>query len=242
MGDDHDDGVKGYGIVTSQLRHFVAQPYIHPPLLLPSGSNRKFHIRTYVLAVGSLKVYVYKEMLALFAGKPYPPRWEGNGAEDLTRHITNTCLQNGDGATPEASNIRRFWDLDDIPPSLELGWKESVYEEICAVTGEVFKAAAKGMLVHFQTLPNAFELFGVDFLVDNKGNVWLLELNAFPDFRQTGEELKHDVVGRLFEGVVDVGIKPFFGIESDNSSAPTTYGENQLDMQLVADLRLRAQG
>jgi len=108
------------------------------------------------------------------------------------------------------------------------------------VTGEVFKAAAKGMLVHFQTLPNAFELFGVDFLVDEKGHVWLLELNAFPDFRQTGEQLKREVVGRLFEAVVDVAIKPFFGIQNDNSSNSMTYCENQLDIQLVADLNLRA--
>ena len=59
------------GVITSQLRHFIAQPYIDPPLLLPSSSNRKFHIRTYVLAVGALKVYVFHEMLALFAAKPY---------------------------------------------------------------------------------------------------------------------------------------------------------------------------
>jgi tubulin--tyrosine ligase len=35
-------------------------------------------------------------------------------------------------------------------------------------------------MIHFQTLPNAFELFGVDFLVDANGDVWLLELNAYP--------------------------------------------------------------
>ncbi|KAG9753639.1 TTL-domain-containing protein, partial [Aureobasidium melanogenum] len=67
--DDEED--EGDGLITSQLRHFIAQPYIHPPLLLPSpfaSADRKFHIRTYVLAVGALKVFVYKPMLALFAG------------------------------------------------------------------------------------------------------------------------------------------------------------------------------
>ena len=56
--DEEEDGAskasegKGKGeaegdfIVTSHLRHFIAQPYIHPPLLLP-GNPRKFHIRTY---------------------------------------------------------------------------------------------------------------------------------------------------------------------------------------------------
>ena len=38
------------------------------PLLV---SGRKFHIRAYVLCVGSLSVYAFSEALALFAGKPY---------------------------------------------------------------------------------------------------------------------------------------------------------------------------
>jgi hypothetical protein len=39
----------------------------------------------------------------------------------------------------------------------------------------------------------------------------LLEINAFPDFAQTGDELNSIVQG-LFEEVVDVAIKPFFGL------------------------------
>ncbi|KAJ5512021.1 Survival protein SurE-like phosphatase/nucleotidase [Penicillium expansum] len=215
------------GIVTSQLRHFLAQPYIDPPLLLPSSSNRKFHIRTYVLASGSLKVYVFKEMLALFAAKGYCAPHEEDDVADLARHLTNTCFQEG-GSSNEGS-VRRFWDLDHHVPGLSADWKEKIFEQICSVTGEVFEAAARGMMVHFQTLPNAFELFGVDFLVDAKGDVWLLELNAYPDFAQTGEDLKEAVVGRLFEEVVDVAVKPFFGLGD---------GAGTDDMKLVADIDL----
>ncbi|KAL2364963.1 hypothetical protein RJZ56_002111 [Blastomyces dermatitidis] len=243
--DDNRD--VNHGIITSQLRHFIAQPYIHPPLLLPSESNRKFHIRTYVLAVGSLQVYVYREMLALFADKPYLPPWHSSGdrIDDLTRHLTNTCLQTDRDGTAKRNAVRRFWALEDTAPSSfsssttgdldsNTNWKESVYEQICAVTGEVFEAAARGMLVHFQTLPNAFEVFGVDFLVDSSGKVWLLELNAFPDFRQTGDDLKEDVVGRLFEAIMEVAVKPFFGIEKDIERARGRA--EALGLQLVRDL------
>jgi len=221
--ESHDDG-----IVTSQLRHFMAQPYIDPPLLLPSSSNRKFHIRTYVLATGSLQVYVFKEMLALFAAKSYcQPHEEDDEIKDLARHLTNTCFQEG-GSSNEGS-VRRFWDLDHHVPGLSADWKEKIFEQICAVTGEVFEAAARGMMVHFQTLPNAFELFGVDFLVDASGDVWLLELNAYPDFGQTGEDLRETVVGRLFEETVDVAVKPFFGLGSNDGKG---------DLKLVKDLDL----
>ncbi|KAJ5561526.1 Survival protein SurE-like phosphatase/nucleotidase [Penicillium sp. DV-2018c] len=216
------------GIVTSQLRHFLVQPYIDPPLLLPSSSNRKFHIRTYVLASGSLKVYVFREMLALFAAKAYcAPHEEEDDVADLARHLTNTCFQEG-GSSNEGS-VRRFWDLDHHVPGLSADWKEKIFEQICSVTGEVFEAAARGMMIHFQTLPNAFELFGVDFLVDGNGDAWLLELNAYPDFAQTGEQLKEAVVGRLFEEVVDVAVKPFFGLGD---------GAGSEDMKLVADIDL----
>lgn len=218
------------GVVTSQLRHFVAQPYIHPPLLLPSADERKFHIRTYVLAVGSLKVYVFKEMLALFAEKTYKAPWEEDDeARDLSRHLTNTCLQENGSST--AGTVRSYWSLDDVVPGLEAGWKDRAFDQICAVTGETFEAASRGMLVHFQTLPNAFELFGLDYLIDATGNAWLLEVNAFPDFGQTGEELKRAVVGRLFEATINVAIKPFF------DQAKDATGEDR-DMRLVADLDL----
>jgi tubulin--tyrosine ligase len=81
-----------------------------------------------------------------------------------------------------------------------------------------FEAAARGMMVHFQPLPNAFELFGVDFMLDADGGVYLLEINAFPDFAQTGDELNSIVQG-LFEEVVDVAIKPFFGLSTEEEQS-----------------------
>jgi hypothetical protein len=225
------------GIITSQLRHFIAQPYIHPPLLLPSASNRKFHIRVYVLAVGSLKVYVFREMLALFAEKPYANPSEEDDIHALSRHLTNTCLQSGADGGTGPDTVRSFWSLDETAPSLGSGWKDRVYEQICAISGEIFEAAARGMMVHFQTLPNAFEVFGVDFLVDGNGQAWLLELNAFPDFRQTGDELRDKVVGKLFEGVVEVAVKPFFEIKRDESDCAAD-GHSIHGLRLVADLEL----
>jgi tubulin--tyrosine ligase len=194
-------------IVTSHLRHFIAQPYIHPPLLLPSNPH-KFHIRTYVLAFGSLEIYVYKPMLALFSATPYTPPWLLSSssevpAKDLSAHLTNTCLQTG----AHEGSVQAFWSLD-LPSSL----KSSIWKQICETTGEIFEAAAKGMMVHFQTLPNAFEVFGLDYLVDEGGTASLLEVNSFPDFRQTGDELK-GLVGGLWEDVVGVVVGQFFGVE-----------------------------
>jgi hypothetical protein len=133
--DEEDEG--DTSVVTSQLRHFVAQKYVHPPLLV---GNRKFHIRAYVLAVGGLKVYVYRRMLALFAAQEYSPPWE-NG--DLAAHLTNTCLQTGE----RDGSVRLFWDLEK-----EIGKErlQAIWEKVCKTVGETFEGAARGQRVHFQ--------------------------------------------------------------------------------------------
>lgn len=196
-----DDAAQGDYITASHLRHFVAQPYIHPPLLLAPGGH-KFHIRTYVLCTGSLDVYVYKHMLALFAGKPYTAPWEAPA--DIEAFLTNTCLQD----SPNENTVQRFWGLPLAESLLA-----TLFEQICGTTGEVFEAAARAMPIHFQTLPNAFEVFGLDYLVDEAGTAWLLEVNAFPDFKQTGGDLRGIVEG-FWRGVVRRAVGPFFGLDA----------------------------
>ena len=213
-----DDEEAGNGIITSQLRHFIAQPYIHPPLLMPPphpSAGRKFHIRTYVLAVGALKVYVYKSMLALFAGQPYvaPSDSSASTNENLSAHLTNTCMQTGE----REGSVHAFWSLPSELQGLPTDWKNTVFSQTCTSTSQIFEAAARSMSIHFQPLPNAFESFGLDFMVDAQGTAFLLEVNAFPDFAQTGEELQ-GLVKDLMGEVVDVAVKPFFGLESEGKN------------------------
>lgn len=208
-------------ITTSHLRHFIAQPYIHPPLLVTEGGN-KFHIRTYVLCTGSLNVFVYKHMLALFAAKPYSAPWES--PDDIESFLTNTCIQE----SPNENTVQRFWDI-----GLEKAKLDDIFEQICGITGEIFEAAARAMPIHFQTLPNAFEPFGLDFMIDANGTVFLLEINAFPDFKQTGGDLQEIVQG-FWKGVVREAVLPFFGI--DRSSVLDTKGQE--DMVAVREIDL----
>lgn len=207
------------GIITSQLRHFVAQPYILP-LLPPEYNNRKFHIRTYVLCVGALRVYVYKEMLALFAELPFQTPGirtassKVNGIEshsekeiDMRPHLTNTCLQTIPSPSPNSNfseaKVIPFRDL--ISSLLTPAKKSSIYNQIFETTSDVLRAAA-AQPTNFQPLPNAFEIYGVDWLVDPDFQVHLLEFNAYPDFAQSGPEGRRVVEG-LWRGVLGIVLR-----------------------------------
>ena len=230
--------VFGAGTLTSQLRHFIAQRYIHPPLLLSFHGKRKFHIRSYVLAVGALRTYIYKDMLALFAPLPYTAPGASSSDTYSTAsenpidprvHLSNTCLQDGS----REDSVVRFWDLPEDADQLSGPWKSHAFECICRATGTLFEAAAREQMVHFQTLENAFEIFGIDWMVDEKGVPWLLEVNAFPDFKQSGEALVPLVQG-LWNGVIGVAVKGFFSPEAKAGGIEA----ESVGMRMVLDIDL----
>eukprot|EP00048_Salpingoeca_helianthica_P018505 m.242162 g.242162 ORF g.242162 m.242162 type:complete len:422 (+) comp25317_c0_seq1:36-1301(+) len=201
----------------AHIREWVMQRYVSNPLTLFGG--RKFHIRTYVLSVANIKVYVYREMLALFAADAYDDT-------DLSSrcHITNTCVQADSPAFREEDAVRRFWNLAEVVPQAAL---EGVFESIKTVTAEVFRSVCHEVTV-FQPMRNLFELYGLDYLVDSNYNVHFLEANAFPDFRQTGEQLS-SLIDNLFTQTIAVALDPFFSLPPH--PAP--------DMHLVLELALR---
>ncbi|RPA74943.1 tubulin-tyrosine ligase [Ascobolus immersus RN42] len=211
----------GEGEMTSQLRHFVAQEYVDRPLLV---GGKKFHIRTYVLAVGALKVYVYREMLALFSAQSYRHPGEAEDVEEVNAelggHLTNTCLQ---GAFTDPDSVKTFWSLDLPQEKLE-----KVFKDIGEIVGDLFESAARTQRVHFQTIPNAFEIFGLDFVVDQDWKVSVLEVNAYPDFKQTGKDLGSLIEG-LMEGTAKVAVETFYTKEEVTDERMVKVREVELD-------------
>ncbi len=236
------------GVITSQLRHFVVQPYIDPPLLFPAFGNRKFHLRSYVLAVGALQVYLYGEMLALFAPLPYAPPSASPSSFDPRVHLTNTCLHT---STSEANPITTTSSgvahtittpltlFSSLPATTRSNstkdWKSAAADAIALATSELFLAAARTQGTHFQPLPNAFEVFGIDWMVDATGHVWLLEVNAFPDFAQSGDGVGKDLVQGLWKAVLGVIGKAWFGA---GKAEEEPWKEGNWGMKKVLDVDL----
>lgn len=197
------------------LREWVIQEYVDNPLQLAAYNKRKFHLRVYVLAVGNLEVYVYEDILALFCLEKYSRTTD---AKNMRAHITNTCYQldnltpDADVAKAEDQCIKKFWALDMDEPDARKNQakKEHIFAQIKDCVGSLFQCFDNEPTV-FQPLTNAFELYGLDFLVDEGLNVKFLEVNAFPDFKQTGDNL-NDLVCTLFYQSVALVSDKYFGL------------------------------
>lgn len=210
--DEEDDIEENNGVIVSQLRHFIVQEYQNNPLLLLAYSRRKFHLRVYVLAVGDLKVYVYENILTLFAGEPFidpsiASNKSSNDVIDLSGHLTNTCIQ--DGTNPL---VVPFWNLKDISSEK----KSLIFEQVKDITADLFRAAHTVDKINFQAMCNSLEVFGVDFLVNDDYSVKLLEVNSYPDFKQTGDELKK-IIYDLFKEVAANAVAEMFDLAPEES-------------------------
>ncbi|KAG3016267.1 hypothetical protein JG687_00002536 [Phytophthora cactorum] len=203
----------------TDIREWVVQEYIQRPLLL---RGRKFHIRVYVLAVGGLKVYVYQHCLVLCALEQYREADTDNNYS----HITNTFQQQSHPDFVESECVLLLDDIENILAEQGIadaaGKKANVLADIGQITAETFDAY-KGEFSVFQPLPNCFEIYGVDFMVDEDFNVWLLEFNPGPDFKQTGDRL-HFVIRDLMADTLSVVTNEFFSEDKDSSVKDAEIG------------------
>ena len=180
------DGIMDCVESAPEVREWVLQKYVHNPLLL---DGRKFHLRVYVLCVGSLKVHVFDRILLLLAAH----RYSTSDLDDIYKHLTNTAVASETEYFDEEQAVKL---LDDLPHFVSGTGEQDVRNirtQIHQITAELFRAFENEYTV-FAPMPQCFELFGLDFLVDEHLQVHLLEANPGPDFKQTGLRLRRVIV------------------------------------------------
>ncbi|OSD03531.1 hypothetical protein PYCCODRAFT_1365587 [Trametes coccinea BRFM310] len=240
--------------------------------------GHKFHLRVYCVASGAIKVYVYDRILALFSAVPYgPPSAQRQGAEDckldLAAHLTNTSLQTERGeagvrlldelvgchvlSSPTSNVNERRSDSDGSSQITQSTIRSddisAIKSQICDVLAETFKAAIE-MSVHFQlqslqAVPNAFELFGIDFVVTHNPSlnasqrfqVNLLEVNSEPAIELTGPRLTW-ILEDLFKATAKTCVEPFFLAEDSPTKGELErwqVGETRDNLTKCLDLEIR---
>lgn len=153
------------------------------------------------------------------SAKPYDRNL--SNLSDLDAHLTNTCRLTADGGMHTSSGVDTAHQLppeetlvqllSELPQAFaeeqgltlaEAGQRcRQAARDVNALIGETFDAVSNELT--FFTLPNCWELFGFDLMLDENWHVWLLEANAEPDLQQTGTRLK-PVIASLVEGCLQL--------------------------------------
>lgn len=157
----------------------IMQAYIERPLLL---NKRKFDIRAYMLVANTTPYLVlgHKEFYARLSCEDYTT--EEGRREDRFVHLTNVAIQR---KHPDyvAQKDDIVWSRERFTEHLEgeLSFpkgtvEQKLWPEIKMIMKHVFDSA-KGQ---FERKLGYFDLFGMDFILDEDLKPWLLELNTNP--------------------------------------------------------------
>lgn len=153
---------------------WVVQKYIENPLLI---SNKKFDIRQWVLVSSSdpLTIWIYKQCYLRFSIEDY----SDERIDDPFIHLTNNSISKKSNKFDSARFEGCMWSLQQFQEFLirETGndtWSLAIYPMI--------KKIVKQSLINVGNLgrSNSFEIFGYDFMIDERMKPWLLEINSSP--------------------------------------------------------------
>jgi tetratricopeptide (TPR) repeat protein len=205
-------GSGGQGIrVTADLTEaldeddVVVQRYIDRPYLI---EGRKGHCRIYCLVTSAepLRAYVYSEGIVRIAPEPYDPSPDRGGGASM--HVTNTALHLGhpglsisqDASQDDTGSIRslsallRRMTADGLDGEKAFGEIKALVEwvvRMIAAEGLFARQAASGPARGFPP-----KLFGMDVLIDDQGQPWLIEMQRTPAAR--GAPLVEKINGEMY--------------------------------------------
>lgn len=223
----------------------IIQRYIASPLLI---QGRKFDIRVFML-IGSTRpynVFFHSGYLRLSVNL------YDTESRDLKTHLTNQYVQKRHPNYSESKedtvwsmeHFQNYLDGDGLSEkyNLKSNWVfTELHEKMKKIAYIVFKSAQ----CRLTPKVGLFDLYGLDFMLDENLNVWLLEVNTNPSMH-THCRVLADMLPCVIDETLDICIElfdkkvsglPTFPIESSKNfdlifSAAKEYTQESIEMPL----------
>lgn len=213
---NNGDNIYLFNNVEELKRHFirrdrlggdhVIQQYIPNPHLI---NGHKYTFRVSGVVTNYAGVYLYKQGYINISAYAFNLQ---DGFHNKKVHITNYVLD-GEFANIEQRSTQMIENFDKI------------YTQMCYIVSSVLK----GLLNTFpdylkpQQLKK-FEIFGFDFMLDDTGKLWLIEINQAPDAPTFEENKLDDVLWKPFwQDIIDEFVVPI----ALNDTSPRKYAHYQ---------------
>ena len=181
-----------------KCEHIILQKYLEKPLLY---KGRKFDIRIWILMIGGQEsfVYIFKQgHLKATCGE-----YDINSSSPFI-HLTNYSVQkhNVDFSKKEIGNEISYQDFQDELDKKNTGknFLKDIYPKIVYII-RLAIGSSKSNINHLNRI-NCFEIYGCDFILDEKYKPYLLEINVNP-----GLEISSPLISKLVPRMVDDALK-----------------------------------
>lgn len=186
--------------------HAIASEYVRNPFLI---DGRKSHIRMFWMVRGATETLPAANFLcpiAVFctAKKPYVL----DHLEDAEIHDSHNKTTDRDVFWPE--------DMHGMMPEEAIPAAHAQAEEIMKCVGEIYTKEAKP----FSEAKYGYEIFGVDFVMDDKYNMHLIEINDRIGYGKARNSLDPEnrfggFTERYLQWIYEKAVGPMLGFEKD---------------------------
>ena len=192
-------------LITQKEKHsngthktYILQSYLDKPLLY---NGRKFDIRHYMLITslyGQIKAYWYSDGYVRTSAEEF----DISDVSDPMIHLTNDAIQKKGVSYGEyePGNKLSYNDLQRYIQSSFPEKKINFYEHIYPKMKEIgtHAIASTFLKINPSRLQHGFEVLGLDFMIDQELNVWMIEVNTNPCL-----EVSCPLLGRIIPNMVE---------------------------------------
>lgn len=184
--------LKKYYAKTDRLGgNHVIQQYLPNPDLI---EKRKYTFRMPVVMTNYAGVFIYRQGYVNISSQPFNLE---DGFQNRKVHITNYVID-GEFAHIEQRSTQQIKDFD------------TVFSQMRNIVASVMRGLLKISPDYLKKSPiNIFEIFGFDFICDDTGKVWLLEINQGPDTPTFEENALNEILwDKFWEDIRDDFVLP----------------------------------
>jgi hypothetical protein len=205
---------------------FVIQKYMEKPALF---KGYKFDIRGHALLTQNKELLIYRDSYVRVSSLPYHL-----DNQNYFAHLCNTSVNKRSesfgklaaGNTLSASELGDYFDQKekDNPNCKIKNFEQYFFEEMRKIMKLSFDAMHhKGNLLNPNNIPNTFELFGFDMMVDESYKCWLIEANYIPGLTDDGNEYAKRYFDRMTDDMFKLTVDEIFPAPKNAKRLVQTY-------------------
>ncbi|KAM3147792.1 hypothetical protein pb186bvf_000120 [Paramecium bursaria] len=230
-----DEYIQGRTTKSNEIlksKTFVIQKYLERPLLI---KNRKFDIRVWFMLTQELELYFFSQGYIRLASEEYNLKNIGNSFV----HLTNNAIQKHSNKYGQLEDGNQMSFDDTMKYFAHKGdFYKNIVDKIKKLGYIAFSSVRRKINIHNRKF--CFEIFGLDFMIDEDFKVWLIEVNTNPCLEESSPLLAM-LIPRMLDDAFQLTIDVEFPVADYKVKYPVTnYNDHHNMWQNLGKLSSKA--